>query len=238
MIKSLLGDLSGRLIGKRVIKNENEVDQETVRQIKADGTRTLANDYEGVEMDRLVELLMKYANHNTNVKYCQGMSDIAANVLKVFGVENDQTCFEVFSRLIELEMSSGDVDETGSIFDTRLSQMKSVMVKQKILIRKLDGNLYRILYTNETNPVGFVAFKWMLTYFTRFNGLRDRIWEYLIFYGFDILYYFTVAILKYHEVEIKQADEESLLLFLGDIESKYIEPNTVVNIVEEYMRHV
>lgn len=260
----------------------SKLDQVDLNQIKVDVNRTAVES--GIDLiscltdngnlsideckmaeanrNNLEDLLISFAISHPTISYCQGMSDIGAFVLKYFDLPSG---IKFFTRVIADEKSHGE-----SIFDTKLSQTKKIMRKQREFIRRVDYKLYKLIYLSDSantntypsyanvlgepgsfsgilnnlseyqlTPVDFVFLRWLMTYFTRNTHIRDRVWDYLVFYGFDVLFYFTTAILKYHEQEIRSdcdSSTDEVIVSLNNLETLYIEPNTLITIVEEYMR--
>lgn len=204
-------------------------------QISVDVKRTIKYNSKINEEHDLVELLEFYAHYNPSIGYCQGMSDIAVNILEFFDLTQAKI---VFIKLIE-----GNKATKFSIFDRTLSMMTEILSQQRLLIKKIEPRLYKFIYpTSTTNidmqDVDLVFMKWFITYFTRYRQIKDRVWDYFIFYGFDVLFYFTIAILKYfeHDIYFHANSSEDLVIFLNGLDCKFIEPNTLITIVEEYIR--
>lgn len=215
-------------------KNKQNIELSSTEeyQISVDIKRTIKTD---ADFDKLQGLLRKVAKNNKNIGYCQGMSDIGAYLLTVFDLSD---AYKVFSRVLYTK------NKKSSVFDKKLSIMPEIIKNQKQTLLEIDRAMYNMIYFVDNSPnvlcdVDFVVFKWILTYFTRFPTLRDKVWDYFVFYGFDIFYFFIAAIFKYFEEDIKEHIKnntyEDFIMFLGNLENVYIEPYTVVNIVEEYM---
>ncbi|OQS55381.1 TBC1D2 [Ecytonucleospora hepatopenaei] len=215
------------------IYNEKETDKTNeFHQISVDVARTIKD--EG-KKENLEKLLIKFAKEHKNIGYCQGMSDIGAFILTIF---DKNTAYILFKNAIYFR------NRKTSIFDKKLSLMPEISRNQKQTLFEIDRKLFEKVYFVEKDKnimcdVDFVIFKWFLTYFTRFSSLRLKVWDYFLFYGFDVFYFFTAAILKYFEEDLKtftsHKNYDDFMLFLGNLENVYIEPYTVVTIVEEYM---
>lgn len=204
-------------------------------QISVDVKRTIKYNSKINEETNLIELLEFYAHYNPEIGYCQGMSDIAVNILEFFDLAEAKI---VFIKLIE-----GNRATKFSIFDRTLSMMTKILAQQRLLIQKIEPGLYKLLYLTPTTnvdmqDVDLVFMKWFITYFTRHRQIKDCVWDYFMFYGFDILFYFTIAILKYfeHDIRFHANSSEDLVMFLNGLDCKFIEPNTLITIVEEYIR--
>ncbi|KAL6121806.1 hypothetical protein NUSPORA_01209 [Nucleospora cyclopteri] len=217
-------------------------------QISVDVQRTGTDIYQKdgefkQEQIELYNILIAFSNYNVKIGYCQGMSDIGAFVLTVF---NEQEAFEVFCKLIEnnrsqLEYVNGklnsNIGDIAGLFDEKLSLLPTLNLIQGDLFNILNINKI-ISQVNDTDHLEYVLLKWYLTFFSRFQPeLTYRIWDFLVFYDFNVLFYFTAAIIKYFEEDLKKIiDEQELFEFVSNIEKNEIEANTIVNIVIEYLR--
>nr|KAG5703276.1 hypothetical protein BaRGS_025518 [Batillaria attramentaria] len=117
----LRGEVWGRLLNLNKVKGEQEgvylkmrnrarTRSTSIRQIDLDVNRTYRNhimfrERYGVKQQALFHVLAAYSVYNTEVGYCQGMSEIAALLLMYL---NEETPFHLTLRLWDIYMLEGD----------------------------------------------------------------------------------------------------------------------------------
>lgn len=173
----------------------------------------------------LFNLLIGIANSIDETGYCQGMSDICAVLLMYF---SESEAYRIYNLLIYK-------NDLLKLFDKNLSKLPEIVDKQKkIFIEKIPE--IELHLKTEKIDFSFYSMGWYLTLFSRFNiRLVLRIWDYLFFYGFDILIYFASAILKNFEKEILSKKNEELLIFINKISDMKIDEDIVVSILEFFI---
>jgi len=78
-----------------------------------------------------------------------------------------------------------------------------------------------------------------MTLFARFDiKLVLRIWDFLLFYGFNVLIYFAAALLKYFEKEILESKGENLFEYISKIVEKPVDEEKVVAIAVSFMKRL
>lgn len=200
-------------------------------QIHVDIQRTfryhfLFSEMYGRGQTELFNLLVALANYDKRVGYCQGMSDVCAVFLMYFSER------EAFDMYISLMQRNGLSD----LFDSRLSKLPQIMRLQNSIFSATIPGIAKHLGKQGIN-FSIHGIGWYMTFFARFNiRLVLRIWDFLIFYGFNVLFYFAAAILEYHEKEIVARRSEELLEIIGKLNEIEIDEDIVVSIAVGFMR--
>jgi len=124
------------------------------------------------------------------------------------------------------------------LFDANLSKLPKIMKLQNAVFSCAIPKIYRHLQGQGVNFSIYGA-GWYMTLFSRFHiRLVLRIWDFLFFYGFNILMYFAAAILRYHESCILKRNNEHLLEFIGKLNDAEIDEDIVVSLVVGFMKEL
>lgn len=199
-------------------------------QIHVDIQRTfrqhsLFNITYGVGQCELFNVLTAFANTYPKIGYCQGLNDIAAILLMQF-VEKDS--FEMLELLISKNKIEG-------LFDKGLTLVPDVIKTQRCIFYKL---IPKILFYMESSceNVSIHLIEWYLTLFSRFNiKLTIRIWDFLFFYRFNVLYYFAAAILNQFSDVIQKYKDDELIQAIKSIEKEDIDEKLIVDEVVKFL---
>lgn len=174
----------------------------------------------------LFNLLVAFANRFKKIGYCQGLSDIGAILLMYF---QENEAFEMMEALIKKNNLEG-------LFDQNLTKVPSLLIAQQSLFAIVIPDINSHLERNMEN-FGLGMIGWYITLFARFDiKLTLRVWDYLVFYGFDVLMYFAAAVLKYHEKHILGSSDESVAQLIGKIDEKEIDECMAVDTVVKFLR--
>lgn len=200
-------------------------------QIHVDIQRTFRKHYlfnteYGKGQSELFHILVGFSNLNKEIGYCQGMSDICAIFLMHYSE------FDAFVMMTEFFKRNKFL----RFFENGFSKLQKLIRKQigmiKILIPECFVHMKKHLETLEITMIS-----WYLTLFTRFGiKLCLRIWDYMMFYGFGVCFYFICAVFKVHLKKIKELSDEGLSQFIGQIERMEVDENEVVDFVEVLMK--
>lgn len=117
----------------------------------------------------LQDLLMTYVMYNFDLGYVQGMSDILAPLLMLFGNEVDT--FWCFVGFMEKIATNFDMDQAG---------MKLQLVNVQQLLKFVSPDLAKHLAAKDSENMYF-CFRWLLVWFKREFSYPDimRLWEVL-----------------------------------------------------------
>lgn len=200
-------------------------------QIHVDIQRTFRKHYlfsteYGKGQSELFHVLVGFSNLNREIGYCQGMSDIGAVFLMYYPE------FEAFEMMAEFFRRNRIL----RLIDNGFSKLQKLIKKQIGMIKIIIPDCFVYLKRHmETLEITMIS--WYLTLFTRFDiKLCLRIWDYMMFYGFRVSFYFICAIFKIHLKKIKELTDEGLNQFIGQIEKIEIDENEVVDFVEVLMK--
>lgn len=202
-------------------------------QIHVDVQRTFKEHYLfnkkfGKGQSELFYILVAFSNAHKNIGYCQGLNEIAAVLLMYF---TEQEAFEALEVLIIK-------NKIGEMFNSTLRLFPRIDKIQRRLFKILIPELLKHIEKNCEN-FHIYLIEWYMTFYCRFDiKLVLRIWDLLIFFGFEILFYISAAILQFHQITIMECCEESLPLFLNNIKNMKIDENNIINTVFEYMRNL
>ncbi|KAM0674605.1 hypothetical protein GVAV_001792 [Gurleya vavrai] len=216
---------------KKIIDYSNLKDKKCKyeHQIHVDIQRTFrqhslfADEY-GLGQCRLFHVLVSFANHNTRIGYCQGMSSIAAILLMYFPEEES---FFILDELISL-------NKIECLFDKNLSLLPKILHKQALIFEEVIPEIYRHLLRNNIDFSIFL-FGWFLTLFSRFKiQLTLRIWDLFLYFDFDILFLVSCGILKSVRNKILNLKNEKLIHFVSNLEDFNFDVDDVLRNVKKY----
>ncbi|ELA41092.1 uncharacterized protein VICG_01885 [Vittaforma corneae ATCC 50505] len=220
---------------QRIIKRDKYVEmcQKTCGyeyQIHVDIQRTFRHHYlfsnsYGKGQTELFNILVAFANKFKRVGYCQGMSDIAA----VFLMQYEE--FEAY----EMMATFFKKNKLSCLFDSNFTKLPKLIKMQIKLLQKVAPATYDCL-NRYLNSIEIHLVTWYLTFFTRFHiRLCLRIWDYMMYYGFEYCLYFVCAIFKAQENRLKDLNEEQFVQFLSRIEQEVFDENEIVDLATVFM---
>ncbi|NWI81170.1 US6NL protein, partial [Dryoscopus gambensis] len=180
-----------------------------IRQIDLDVNRTyrdhiMFRDRYGVKQQSLFHVLAAYSIYNTEVGYCQGMSQITALLLMYMNEE------DAFWALVQL-LSGPKHAMHGMEFHVSIFRFQPVLFK-------LIFQLLCCLQDSQDMPTSFYTTKWFFQCFldrTPFT-LSLRIWDIYILEGERILTAMSYTILKLHRKHLMKLQMEELVEFLQE----------------------
>ncbi|KAM0679595.1 hypothetical protein GINT2_002225 [Glugoides intestinalis] len=196
-------------------------------QIHVDIQRTFRHHYlfsrtYGKGQQELFNILVAFANLDTRIGYCQGMSDIAAIFLMHY------TEFEAFKAMSEFFKRN----KLFNLFDKKFTGMPFLIKIQARLLQKTVPKVYKLI----SAEIEIVLVSWFLTLFTRFDiKLSLRIWDFMMLYGFSSCLYFVCAIFKVHEQRLIALHGEALIQALNKLETEKVDVNEVVDLAFNYI---
>lgn len=144
-------------------------------QIQKDVVRTdrkidmfLEDDAPGIQL--MATLLNVYAEYNSTILYCQGMSDFLAPIVHVLGLKDETLLFWCFEKLMSKMEINFRIDQSG---------MHAQLGKLKAVVRAADAEL--AAYFEETDPQYYSCFRWVVVRFKRELPFEDviKLWEVL-----------------------------------------------------------
>eukprot|EP01117_Protostelium_nocturnum_P013269 TRINITY_DN4941_c1_g1_i3.p1 TRINITY_DN4941_c1_g1~~TRINITY_DN4941_c1_g1_i3.p1 ORF type:complete len:1016 (-),score=462.63 TRINITY_DN4941_c1_g1_i3:38-3085(-) len=239
----LRGPIWRKLIGCDILETKNVGKYQElltqpstwVEQIDLDVNRSARNhvqfkDRFGTGQVALFNVLKAYSVYDKEVGYCQGMSDMAAFLL-MHVIEED-----VFWILVEL-CSNSKYDLHGRFL------AGFPLLKQSFWIwdRIFEENLPKLFnhFNNQDTPVltTFYATKWFLTVFLDAFPFKItvRLWDLFLYYGYDIVYSITFAIMKWFEKKLMVCSFDEILgLFRAFEEMNDIDPDEFVAFIVKH----
>ncbi|NWW55150.1 US6NL protein, partial [Pedionomus torquatus] len=184
-----------------------------IRQIDLDVNRTyrdhiMFRDRYGVKQQSLFHVLAAYSIYNTEVGYCQGMSQITALLLMYMNEE------DAFWALVKL-LSGPKHAMHGREFHVKMLFMDST---RHYLIFMSIFNLLHFIQDSQDMSTSFYTTKWFFQCFldrTPFT-LSLRIWDIYILEGERILTAMSYTILKLHRKHLMKLQMEELVEFLQE----------------------
>jgi len=185
-----------------------------VRQVDLDVNRTYRNhimfrERYSEKQQQLFHVLVAYSMYNTEVGYCQGMSQIAALLLMFMGEE------EAFWALHSLLY--GDKHSMHGFFIPGFPKLMRFQQHHDNLIGKMMPKLKKHLDKQEIYS-SLYTMKWFFQCFldrTPFP-LTLRLWDIYILEGERILTAMSYTTLKLHKAVIKKMDMEDIVHFLQE----------------------
>ncbi|TSK20004.1 USP6 N-terminal-like protein [Bagarius yarrelli] len=221
----LRGQAWSLLLDVEKVKKENEGKYERmieqakiysteIKQIDLDVNRTFRNhimfmDRFGVKQQSLFHVLMVYSIYNTEVSYCQGMSQIAAILLMYM---NEEDAFWAMSQLLTNQKHA-----MHGFFIPGFPKLQRFQNHHDQILSKLLPKLKKHL-DKEQMFSGIYSTKWFLQCFidrTPFT-LTLRLWDVFILEGEKILTAMGYTILKLHKKRLLKMSLEELREFLQE----------------------
>ncbi|KAF7224770.1 TBC1 domain family member 10B [Nothobranchius furzeri] len=185
-----------------------------IKQIDLDVNRTFRNhimfmDRFGVKQQALFHVLAAYSVYNTEVSYCQGMSQIAAILLMYL---NEEDAFWALSQLLTDTKHS-----MHGFFIPGFPKLQRFQIHHELILSKMLPKLKKHL-DKEQMATGIYATKWFLQCFidrTPFT-LTLRLWDIYILEGEKILTAMAYTIFKLHQKRLMKLQLEDLREFLQE----------------------
>ncbi|XP_057587083.1 USP6 N-terminal-like protein isoform X2 [Hippopotamus amphibius kiboko] len=189
-----------------------------IRQIDLDVNRTFRDhimfrDRYGVKQQSLFHVLAAYSIYNTEVGYCQGMSQITALLLMYMNEE------DAFWALVKL--FSGPKHAMHGFFVHGFPKLLRFQEHHEKILNKFLSKLKQHLDSQEIYT-SFYTMKWFFQCFldrTPFT-LNLRIWDIYIFEGERVLTAMSYTILKLHRKHLMKLSMEELVEFLQETLAK------------------
>ncbi|KAK5934873.1 hypothetical protein CgunFtcFv8_020286 [Champsocephalus gunnari] len=185
-----------------------------IKQIDLDINRTFRNhvmfmDRFGVKQQALFSVLSAYSVYNTEVSYCQGMSQIAALLLMFL---NEEDAFWALSQLL-----THHTHGMHGFFVPGFPKLQRFQTHHDQVLSKLLPKLKKHL-DREQMSAGIYSTKWFLQCFidrTPFT-LTLRLWDIFILEGERLLTAMSYTILKIHKRRMLKMSLEELREFLQE----------------------
>uniref|UniRef100_A0A8C7PMP8 USP6 N-terminal-like protein n=1 Tax=Oncorhynchus mykiss TaxID=8022 RepID=A0A8C7PMP8_ONCMY len=234
----LRGQAWALLLDIEKVKQENSGKYETmkeqarsfsteIKQIDLDVNRTFRNNIMfmerfGVKQQALFHVLAAYSVYNTEVSYCQGMSQIAAILLMYL---NEEDAFWALSQLL-----TNNNHTMHGFFIPGFPKLQRYQAHHEQILSKLLPKLKKHL-DREQMSNGIYTTKWFLQCFidrTPFT-LTLRLWDIYILEGERILTAMAYTTLKIHKKRLLKLPLEDLREFLQEhLSSSFFLPDDVV----------
>ncbi|XP_069575880.1 USP6 N-terminal-like protein isoform X2 [Brachyistius frenatus] len=196
------------------MKEQARLCSSEIKQIDLDINRTFRNhimfmDRFGVKQQSLFHVLSAYSVYNTEVSYCQGMSQIAALLLMYM---NEEDAFWALSQLLT-DRKHG----MHGFFVPGFPKLQRFQTHHDQIISKLIPKLKKHL-DREQMSAGIYSTKWFLQCFidrTPFT-LTLRLWDIFILEGERLLTAMSYTVLKVHKKRLLKMCLEDLREFLQE----------------------
>jgi len=208
-----------------------------IRQIDLDVNRTYRNhvmfrERYNVKQQDLFHVLAAYSMYNTEVGYCQGMSQVAALLLMYLNSEED-----AFWGLHQLMV--GDKYKMHGFFIPHFPKLLRFQEHfDKLLLKKLY-RLQKHLVKNEVVS-GIYTLKWFFQCFLDRlpYSLTLRVWDLYLLEGEDIMFGMAYTILKMHRQRLMKMGMDELLEFiLKTLETNfYYDDDTVIDALRQNLQ--
>ncbi|XP_076012343.1 USP6 N-terminal-like protein [Genypterus blacodes] len=221
----LRGQAWALMLDVEKVKRENEGQYEKmkeqarlysaeIKQIDLDINRTFRDhimfmDRFGVKQQSLFHVLSAYSVYNTEVSYCQGMSQIAALLLMYM---NEEDAFWALSQLLTDERHA-----MHGFFVPGFPKLLRFQAHHDQIISKLLPKLKKHL-DREQMSAGIYSTKWFMQCFidrTPFT-LTLRLWDIFILEGERLLTAMSYSILRIHKKRLSKMSLEELREFLQE----------------------
>ncbi|XP_053802961.1 USP6 N-terminal-like protein isoform X2 [Vidua chalybeata] len=185
-----------------------------IKQIDLDVNRTFRNhimfrDRYGVKQQALFHILSAYSVYNTEVSYCQGMSQIAAILLMYL---NEEDAFWALAQLLTNQRHA-----MHGFFIPGFPKLQRFQAHHEQILNKLFPKLKKHM-DKEQMTTGIYTTKWFLQCFidrTPFT-LTLRLWDIYILEGERVLTAMAYTILKLHKKRLLKMTLEDLREFLQE----------------------
>ncbi|XP_029894980.1 USP6 N-terminal-like protein isoform X1 [Aquila chrysaetos chrysaetos] len=185
-----------------------------IKQIDLDVNRTFRNhimfrDRYGVKQQALFHVLSAYSVYNTEVSYCQGMSQIAAILLMYL---NEEDAFWALAQLLTNQRHA-----MHGFFIPGFPKLQRFQAHHEQILTKLFPKLKKHM-DKEQMTTGIYTTKWFLQCFidrTPFT-LTLRLWDIYILEGERVLTAMAYTILKLHKKRLLKMTLEDLREFLQE----------------------
>ncbi|CAG5123103.1 unnamed protein product, partial [Candidula unifasciata] len=209
------------------MRNRARTKSTSIRQIDLDVNRTYRNhimfrERYGVKQQALFHVLAAYSVYNTEIGYCQGMSEVAALLLMYLNEE------DAFWGLSQLFISPRH--NMHGFFMHGFPKLMRFQDHYDNVLRKFLPKVRKHLERNEMYP-SLYTIKWFLQCFldrTPFH-LTLRLWDIHMLDGEQALIAMAYCIIKMHRRYIvKMQMDELLTFFQSRLESNFIYDNDVV----------
>ncbi|XP_069821515.1 USP6 N-terminal-like protein [Dendropsophus ebraccatus] len=219
------GQVWSLLLDVEVMKSENEGKYEKmkelakmysteIKQIDLDVNRTFRNhimfrERYGVKQRALFDVLSAYSVYNTEVSYCQGMSQIAAVLLMYL---NEEDAFWALAQLLTNQRHA-----MHGFFIPGFPKLQRFQSHHEQILSKFFPKLKKHM-DKEDMSTGIYTTKWFLQCFldrTPFT-LTLRLWDIYILEGERVLPAMAYTILKLHKKRLLKMSMEDLREFLQE----------------------
>ncbi|XP_063043849.1 USP6 N-terminal-like protein isoform X2 [Engraulis encrasicolus] len=223
--QQLRGKVWSLLLDVEKVKNDNVGKYEAmcqqaklfsgeIKQIDLDINRTFRNhimfmDRFGVKQQSLFNVLSAYSVYNTEVSYCQGMSQVAAILLMYM---NEEEAFWALSQLLTNQKHA-----MHGFFVPGFPKLQRFQAHHEQILSKLLPKLKKHL-DREQMTSGIYSTKWFLQCFidrTPFT-LTLRLWDIFILEGERVLTAMAYSILRLHKKRLLKMPLEDLREFLQE----------------------
>lgn len=236
----LRGDIWSRLLGVHIVKMEQDGIYSKmkgrarsisphIRQIDLDVNRTYRNhimfrERYGVKQQALFHVLAAYSMYNTEVGYCQGMSEIAALLLMYL---NEEDAFWALSQLFTDKRHG-----MHGFFMPKFPKLIRFQEHHDTILKKFLPKIRRHL-EREGIDSGLYTIKWFLQCFLDrlpFT-LTLRVWDIYMLEGEKVLTGMSYNIIKLQRRKIRKQKMDTLLMFFqSDLEADFnYDDDTVVD---------
>ncbi|XP_038561261.1 USP6 N-terminal-like protein [Micropterus salmoides] len=185
-----------------------------IKQIDLDVNRTFRNhimfmDRFGVKQQALFHVLAAYSVYNTEVSYCQGMSQIAAILLMYL---NEEDAFWALSQLL-----TNSKHAMHGFFIPGFPKLHRFQAHHELILSKMLPKLKKHL-DKEQMTTGIYTTKWFLQCFidrTPFT-LTLRLWDIYVLEGEKMLNAMAYTTFKLHKKRLQKLQLEDLREFLQE----------------------
>lgn len=198
-----------------------------IKQIDLDVNRTFRNhimfrDRFGVKQQALFHVLAAYSVYNTEVSYCQGMSQIAAILLMYL---NEEDAFWALSQLL-----TNSKHTMHGFFIPGFPKLQRFQAHHELILSKMLPKLKKHL-DKEQMTTGIYTTKWFLQCFIDRSPftLTLRLWDIYILEGDKMLTAMAYTTLKLHKKRLQKLPLEDLREFLQEeLSTSFFLPDDVV----------
>jgi len=191
-----------------------------IRQIDVDVLRTyrdhiMFRERYSVKQQQLFNVLVAYSMYNTEVGYCQGMSEIAALLLMFM---SEEEAFWGLHSLLYCERH-----RMHGFFIPGFPKLLRFQAHHDKILSKFMPRLKKHLDSNEIHA-SFYTMKWFFQCFLDRSPfpLTLRIWDIYMLEGERLLTAMSYTTLKLHKAAIKKRDMEGIVTFLQQLANDFI----------------